>query len=533
MPLDDWFLTADERGNPATRIDSRHPDGAAWTTGNEVRPLIHGATYFTDLLKEIDAAQADDILFFTDWRGDPDQLLGEPDRTVHSVLAEAIARGVVVKGLMWRSHLDKLQFSAEENRHLGVEVEEAGGEVLLDMRVRTGGSHHQKFVVIRHPGEPAQDIAYLGGIDLGHSRRDDADHHGDPQAQPMPEVYGPRPPWHDVQVAVRGPAVGDVDMVFRERWEDPSPLSNNPARVVRDLLSRRDISADPLPDQPPDPEPCGTQAVQILRTYPHRRRNSYPFAPDGERSIARAYLKALKRARKLIYLEDQYLWSSDVAACFAEALKTNPDLHLIAVVPSYPDQGGLSTTGENLGRNRALEKFRAVAPDRVAVYGPENRDGTPVYVHAKVCVIDDVWAVVGSDNLNRRSWTYDSELSCAVIDEERDRREPVDPAGLGDGARVYARDLRLALAAEHLELRPDELDALADPKAAFHAFKESAEALDAWHQGGKSGPRPPGRLRPYSPAKLKPLAGIWADPLYKYLLDPDGRPRKLRRADDF
>ena len=37
-----------------------------------------------------------------------------------------------------------------------------------------------------------------------------------------------------------------------------------------------------------------------------------------------------------------------------------------------------------------------------------------------MCVIDDVWMMVGSDNLNLRSWTHDSELSCAVIDEDRD-----------------------------------------------------------------------------------------------------------------
>lgn len=533
MPLDDWFLTAAERGNPATRLDARHPDGSAWSTGNEVRPLIHGATYFADLVGEVDELMTDDLLFFTDWRGDPDEVLVEPDRTVASVFSAAAGRGVVVKGLIWRSHLDKLQFSAEENRHLGIEVEEAGGEVLLDMRVRTGGSHHQKFVVIRHPAQPERDVAYVGGIDLGRGRRDDAEHAGDPQAQPMPNVYGPHPPWHDVHQAIRGPAVGDLDTVFRERWEDPSPLSNNPARVVRDLLSHRDITPDPLPPQPADPGAAGTCAVQVLRTYPHRRRNSYPFAPKGERSIARAYLKALRRARSLIYLEDQYLWSADVATYFADALKANPDLRLIAVVPTYPDQSGASTTGENLGRGRALKLLGEVAPDRVAVYGPENRQGTPVYVHAKVCVVDDLWAVVGSDNLNRRSWTYDSELSCAVIDEERDAREPVDPAGLGDGARVYARNLRLTLATEHLDLEPGQADALCDPEAAFDAFAESAEALDAWHRTGRRGPRPPGRLRPYRAPKLPPLGGVWADPLYQYLLDPDGRPRDLRRDDQF
>ena len=82
--------------------------------------------------------------------------------------------------------------------------------------------------------------------------------------------------------------------------------------------------------------------------------------------------------------------------------------------------------------------------DRVAVYDLENEAGTPVYVHAKVCVIDDVRAAVGSDNFNRRPWTHDAELS-ALLDETRDRREPLDPAGLGDGARVFARDLRLRL----------------------------------------------------------------------------------------
>ena len=55
-------------------------------------------------------------------------------------------------------------------------------------------------------------------------------------------------------------------------------------------------------------------------------------------------------------------------------------------------------------------------------------------MHSKVCIVDDVWMAVGSDNLNRRSWTHDSELSCAVIDTRLDEREPADPAGLGDGA---------------------------------------------------------------------------------------------------
>ena len=187
--------------------------------------------------------------------------------------------------------------------------------------------------------------------------------------------------------------------------------------------------------------------MQVLRTYPAVRPR-YPFAPDGERTVARGYTKAVRRARRLIYLEDQYLWSTDVARLFADALRRNPDLHLVAVVPRHPDIDGRLALPPNLVGRRAgaaaVPRGRRRPGARLRRREPR---GTPVYVHAKVCVVDDVWASVGSDNFNRRSWTHDSELSCAVLDETRDEREPPDPAGLGDGARVFARDLRLRLLA--------------------------------------------------------------------------------------
>ena len=57
---------------------------------------------------------------------------------------------------------------------------------------------------------------------------------------------------------------------------------------------------------------------------------------NGERSIARAYLKALRRARALIYLEDQYLWSPDVVEYFARALRASPGLRML--VPEEASQ---------------------------------------------------------------------------------------------------------------------------------------------------------------------------------------------------
>ena len=519
----DWLLTKDERGNPATRLDDQHAGDAAWSVGNRVRPLIHGAVYFAELHERIEATREGDLVYFTDWMGDADErLTGEPGSEVGDVLARADERGVDVRGLVWRSHLDSMGFTASENRHLGQELQERGAEALLDMRVRVGGSHHQKLVVIRHGDDPARDIAYVGGIDLCHSRRDDGDHHGDPQVFEMAEEYGDTPPWHDVQAAIEGPAVHDVETVFRERWEDPAPLSRSPVNIAKDKLRGMDLSPDPLPPQAPPPPAVdgGTHVVQLLRTYPNLRwRPDYPFAPGGERSVARGYSKALLRARQLVYIEDQYLWGHHVGDVFTEALRENDELRVIAVLPRHPDVTGFARTPELLGRRRAMLEMMRAAPGRVAVYGIENHAGTPVYVHAKVCVIDDTWCTIGSDNFNRRSWTHDSELSAVVVDEE--------------GASGYGRQLRLELAAEHLDRSVDDLDDCVDAQGMFEAYERSAKELDRWHDGGCVGPRPPGRLRRLEPPELSPMTRVAALAPYLMLHDPDGRPMRMRLRDKY
>ena len=522
MPLPEWFLSTQERGNPHSSIPT-------WCTGNAAEPLIHGKTYFDRLVTEVETLREGDHLFFTDWRGDPDERMRDEGPAVADLFADAAKRGVVVKGLLWRSHMDKLAYSEEENRDLGEQIAAAGGEVLLDQRVRRGGSHHQKLVVIRRPGRPELDIAFAGGIDLCHSRRDDARHLGDPQPVVMADAYGPRPPWHDVQLALRGPVVGALDHTFRERWTDPTPLDQHgPISTITDMLKHADLRADRLPEKPPDPPECGPLAIQVLRTYP-AMRPPYRFAPQGEQSIARGYTKAIKRARKLIYLEDQYLWSAEVAQLFAEALTDNPELHLVAVVPRHPDVDGRFALPPNqVGREQAIELCRTAAPDRVHVFDLENEHGTPIYVHAKVCVVDDVWCSVGSDNFNRRSWTHDSELSCAILDGTPDEREPRDPAGRGDGARHFPRELRLALAREHLDA--DDDGDLLDPASFVRAMSGAADRLQEWYDTGRRGPRPPGRLRPHATERLPWYQRLWAVPAYRLIYDPDGRAWRDRKA---
>ncbi|MFC6153634.1 phospholipase D family protein [Nocardioides yefusunii] len=542
-PIDphQWFLSRSARGNTSTTIDDAHP-GEAWSRGNLARPLVHGHTYFTELCAAVEATSAGDIVWFTDWQSNDDQQLTDsPHDTLLAVLGRAIDRGVDVRALVWRSHAGFLGYSHEEHRDLGQALQELGADVQLDMRVRRNGAHHQKFVVIRHADDSSRDIAYVGGIDLCHGRRDDANHHGDPQAEEIASEYGPRPPWHDVQVALQGPVVHDVETVFRERWNDSTPTSRNPFRRLRDSADDLHDEVRPLPEQRPAPaaRSDADHAVQLLRTYPKLGHGwSFDFAPEGERSVARGYTKAVSHTRHLIYIEDQFLWGGEMSTVLVDALRANPELHLVAVLPQFPDQEGwFARDPQMLGRMRGVLRVMAAAPGRVAFYGLENHAGTPVYVHAKVCVLDDAWASIGSDNFCRRSWTNDSELSAAVMDLG------------GEGRAGYARRLRLTLAAEHLDrLDPDRLtsidamedadllevmDDCVDPAALFDRFAESADALEAWHAGGQQGPRPPGRLRRLPDPSLGLARQALAAPMYRLLHDPDGRSWPMRWRKEF
>jgi len=563
MPLADWFLSPEERENAHTVIGRVRGGERTWSTGNDVRPIVHGRPYFAELADRISEMGSGDRVYFVDWRGDPDQRLNDRGDTLVDVLVAALGRGVDVRGLLWRSHWRKLGFHSERVFQLSDAINNAGGQALRDMRVRTMGAHHQKFVVLRHHGEPTRDIAYVGGIDLCHSRRDDDQHLGDEQALSVAAEYGPRPAWHDVQVAISGPAVHDVETTFRERWGDSTPLTLNPGRRFSSWLQAEEQSPDPLGEQwPPPPSVNGAHdAVQVARTYPAIQPVGYDFAPDGERSIVRGNAKAMSHARHLVYVEDQYLWGADVGEHFATVLRDRPGLRLVIVLPALPDvDGTIERTAQLAARWMAMQPILEAGGDRVAVFSLTNEAGLPVYVHSKVCIIDDRWASVGSDNFNRRSWTSDSEIACFVVDDRVEALGPDDPAP-ADG---FPLRLRRTLCAEHLGIAPEDVPD--DPDELFEVLGASADRLDEWYRthaderarglrrvaeriqsrrrylpharrsarnrmadraaalqdvAAATGGRPPGRLRRLAAPDLSTAQRLWANRLYG-AMDPDG-----------
>jgi phosphatidylserine/phosphatidylglycerophosphate/cardiolipin synthase-like enzyme len=197
---------------------------------------------------------------------------------------------------------------------------------------------------------------------------------------------------------------------------------------------------------PDPPAPAGTIEAQLTRTIPE---GAYPALPAGEFSILEAYVRALRGAQRLIHLENQFLWSPEIVEILEDKLAHPPsdDFRLIVILPAKANNGEDDTRGM-LGR--LVEADKRAGGRRLLGATIQSRTGErsgPLYVHAKIGIVDDAWIAVGSANLNEHSLFNDTEVDVISADP-----------GL-------AREVRLRLWAEHLEREAGEL--AGDPATLF------------------------------------------------------------------
>jgi phosphatidylserine/phosphatidylglycerophosphate/cardiolipin synthase-like enzyme len=261
----------------------------------------------------------------------------------------------------------------------------------LDSKERPMHCHHEKLVIVDDR------VAYVGGLDLttlAGNRLDSSDH---------PQRFGLG--WHDACLRLQGPLVADVAEHFRLRWPHP------------------------LPEAAPTGS-AGALQAQLVRTVPE---HVYDGLHEGEFTILESYRRALQSAERFVYLESQFLWSPELIEILAGKLREppRPDFRVVAVLPARPNNGSDDTRGQ-LGllvqaADDGGDRDRFLA---CTLYQPH---GNSVYVHAKVCIVDDAWLTVGSANLNEHSLFNDTEVNVVVRDE------------------AFARAARLQLWSEHLE----------------------------------------------------------------------------------
>ncbi|HEY8777880.1 MAG TPA: phospholipase D family protein [Gaiellaceae bacterium] len=387
------------------------PDPSLWASaspppraGCSVEVLIDGAQALPRLAEELRKARSH--VHLAGWFVTPDfALVREPARVELRTLLAELAERIPVRVLLWAGSPLPLFRPDRKDVARALHALTSGTkiEAVADPKERPLHCHHEKITVID------DGVAFVGGIDLTTESGD----RFDTNVHPARGELG----WHDAACVLRGPAVTDVAAHFAQRWHD--------------------LTGNTLPEPSPAP-PTGDVEVQIVRTVPE---HVYESVRGGDFRILESYVRAFRSAQRLIYLENQFLWSSEIVQILLDKIVHPPsdDFCLVLVLPAKPNSGRDDTRGQLADLIEADDGAGRVLACTLRALG--ERGPCPVYVHAKIGIVDDRWLTLGSANLNEHSLFNDTEINVVTCNAE------------------LARGTRLRLWAEHLERSEQEVSA--------------------------------------------------------------------------
>lgn len=270
----------------------------------------------------------------------------------------------------------------------------------LDGAHPKAAAHHQKIVVVDDA------LAFCGGIDMTADRWDTRDHLDDDprRKRPSGRSYGP---WHDASTMVDGEVARALGDLARERWrratgealEPPSPRSPIWPNGIVPTFTGIDVA--------------------IARTQPEY---------DGEeevREIEAFLLDAIAGAKTAIYWESQYFASRRIVEAMAERLQERDGPEFVIINPESAD-GFLEAATMDTARARLLRLIdKADRHGRFRIFTPVTKNRQPIYVHAKILIVDDRLLRVGSSNINNRSMGFDTECDL-IVEAAPDREDSVN-----------------------------------------------------------------------------------------------------------
>ncbi len=411
--------------------------------GNVVTPYIDAADAFSAMYDEMRRANnVQDYVYLANWWVD-DRFQLRPGRPswLNRTLSDLSRVGVEIRAMFWDQLMPITQNNSAAKRIDALFT----GAAIIDSRTLYVGSHHQKLLVVGTvDGDERDLVGFCGGIDINPDRiwprGVSHNKHGST----------PGAPFHDVHCSVRGPAAGDLLRIFLQRWAD-HPQGQSALRGTNTGI--------------PDPVEGAVHWVQVGTTYGNGKRRrgiafdgltgtkGYAFAPNGEQDAARMIIAGIVAAERCIYVEDQYFFPTaptvatgiDVEAAIKVALAKPGFEQLIVLVP----HSRLCDVPGGARKRKELIDHLVAAPggSKVKVYNPRNPGSNHSYVHSKTWVFDDQYAIIGSANTNRRSFTHDSEAVVGFVDQ-----------GSDSCARLWApHEFRVNLWAHHLGTAPDSV----------------------------------------------------------------------------
>jgi phosphatidylserine/phosphatidylglycerophosphate/cardiolipin synthase-like enzyme len=318
----------------------------------------------------------------------------------------------------------------------------------LDAASMPGAAHHHKIVVIDDR------LAFCGGIDMTSNRWDTPEHLDDDPRRTMPNGV-PYGPWHDSTMALQGPAAAALGELSRERWHEAGGKALAPV--------------PPLAAGPGETAPWPDGLAPHFRGVSVAISRSRPATAEETAiiEIEETFLAEIAAARRHVLAESQYFAARRIAEAMADRLAEPNGPEIVLINPERA-HGWLEPIAMDTARARLVSVIRhADAHGRFRLYHPVTAGGRPIYVHAKVLIVDDRVLHVGSSNMNNRSLRLDTECDITI---DADLAADPDDAG---AIREAITSLRDRLLGEHLGVAPGSVRAQIEAEGSLIAAIEA------------------------------------------------------------
>ncbi|PON96130.1 Phospholipase D [Trema orientale] len=349
-------------------------------------------------------------------------------------------------------------------------------------------SHHQKTITVDTKSDATSTdreiMSFIGGLDLCDGRYDTEQHSLFRTLNAESHCFdfyqtniagaslhkgGPREPWHDSHACLTGEAAWDILTNFEQRWTkqlDPSLLvpTSTLTKLINQTYSNSNTSSD---------HQTRNWKVQVFRSIDHVSATQLFRNLTVEQSIHEAYVDAIRKADKFIYIENQYfiggchLWEKDkhcgcrnlipveIALKVVNKIKAKERFAAYVLIPMWPEgvpesesvQDILYWTRETMtmmykligeaieesggsGHPRDYLNFFCLANreterngEYVPPYSPhpdshywnaQKHRRFMVYVHSKLMIVDDAYIIIGSANINQRSMDGQRDTEIAI-----------------------------------------------------------------------------------------------------------------------
>ncbi|PIA64355.1 hypothetical protein AQUCO_00100082v1 [Aquilegia coerulea] len=461
-----------------------------------------------DVYRALDGAKY--LIYIAGWSFNPKMVLVRDQQTeisyargvkIGELLKKKAEEGVAVRVMLWD---DETSLPIIKNKGVMRTHDEDALEYFKHTKVvcrlcprlhcmfPTVFAHHQKTITVdtsaqflstgEYCNSSSREImSFIGGLDLCDGRYDTEEHslfrtlNTQSHAQDFYQVNfagaslhkgGPREPWHDAHTRITGEAAWDVLSNFEQRWSkqcDPCLLVST--STITNLRRSYTQHEDP---------PAGNWKVQVFRSIDHLSvKSSLPNKSSVECSIHEAYIEAIRRADRFIYIENQYfiggchMWENDkhcgcknlipveIALKIVSKIKAKERFAVYVVIPMWPEglpnsdpvQDMLHWTRQTMGMMYKLigeaiqESSEPVHPrdylnffclanreqetkgEFIPPYSPQhasqywnaqNHRRFMVYVHSKLMIVDDIYTLIGSANVNQRSMDGRRDTEIAI-----------------------------------------------------------------------------------------------------------------------